>query len=102
MGVSKRATINDAKMASTAVQPNCLKNRPGTPLINAVGKNTATSANVVAITAIPISSAASVAACIGVFPMRKWRAIFSISTIASSTSTPTTNASDISVTVFSV
>ena len=49
-------------MASTAVQPNCLKNSPGTPPMKAVGKNTATSAKVVAITAMPISSAASIAA----------------------------------------
>jgi hypothetical protein len=49
-------------MASTAVQPNCLKNRPGIPPMKAVGRNTATSAKVVAITAMPISSAASIAA----------------------------------------
>ena len=49
-------------MAITAVQPNCLKNNPGMPLINAVGRNTATKVAVVAITAIPISSAASMEA----------------------------------------
>ena len=87
-------------MASTAVQPNCLKNLPGMPAMNAVGRNTATSAKVVAITAMPISSAASSAACIGVLPMRRWRAMFSISTMASSTRMPTTRASEVSVTVF--
>ena len=35
------------------------------PLMNAVGRNTATSVKVVAITARPISSAASIAASIG-------------------------------------
>jgi hypothetical protein len=70
--------------------------------MKAVGRNTATSAKVVAITAMPISSAASMAASIGVLPMRRWRAMFSISTMASSTSTPTTRASDSSVTVLSV
>ena len=34
--------------------------------------------------------------------MRKWRSMFSISTIASSTNTPTTKANDKSVTVLSV
>ena len=72
------------------------------PLMKAVGRNTATSAKVVAITAMPISSAASMAACMGDLPMRRWRSMFSISTMASSTSTPTTSASDSRVTVLSV
>ena len=62
MGVSTRATTNEANTASEAVQPNCLKNLPGMPLMNAVGKNTAIKVKVVAITAKPISSAASMAA----------------------------------------
>ena len=71
MGVSTRATTNEANTASAAVQPNCLKNLPAMPLMKAVGKNTAIRVKVVAITASPISSAASVAASNGVFPMRK-------------------------------
>ena len=62
MGVSTLATTSEANTAKAAVQPNCLKNLPGTPLIKAVGKNTATRVKVVAITAKPISSAASIAA----------------------------------------
>jgi len=62
IGVNIRATTNDANTASDAVQPNCLKNLPATPAINAVGRNTAINAKVVAITARPISSAASIAA----------------------------------------
>ncbi len=62
IGVSSRATINEVVTAMAAVQPNCLKNLPTMPLMNAVGKNTATSVNVVATTARPISSAASIAA----------------------------------------
>ena len=62
MGVNIRATTNDAITAKEAVQPNCLKNLPTMPLMKASGKNTATKANVVAITAMPISSAASMAA----------------------------------------
>ena len=62
MGVSMRATTRLANTASAAVQPNCLKNLPTTPVMKAVGKNTAISVKVVAITARPISSAASIAA----------------------------------------
>ena len=93
MGVSIRATTKEANTASAAVHPNCLKNLPGTPLMKAVGKNTATKVKVVAITAKPISSAASIAALNGVLPMCKWRSMFSTSTIASSTKIPTTNDS---------
>jgi hypothetical protein len=70
-----------------------LKNCPETPGISPTGKNTATIENVVATTASPISSAASIAAWNAVFPIRMWRTIFSISTIASSTSTPATRPS---------
>jgi hypothetical protein len=56
----------------------------------AVGRNTAIKVKVVAITAMPISSAASVAACTGDLPCARCRVMFSISTIASSTRMPTT------------
>ena len=98
IGVSTRATISEAITASAAVQPNCLKNLPAMPLMKAVGRNTAISVKVVAITASPISSAASIAACIGVLPMRRWRTMFSTSTMASSTRMPTTSDSASSVT----
>ena len=62
MGVRARATTSEANTASEAVQPNCLKKRPAMPLMKAVGKNTAIRVKVVAITARPISSAASIAA----------------------------------------
>ena len=88
MGVSSRATSSDASTATEAVMPNCLKNLPGMPPMKAVGRNTATSVNVVAMTARPISSAASMAAWKGVLPISRWRSMFSISTMASSTSTP--------------
>ena len=73
-----------------------------TSLRKAVGRNTATSVAVVATTARPISLAASSAAWSGVLPMRRWRMMFSISTMASSTSTPITSASDSRVTMLSV
>ncbi len=70
------------------------------PLIIAVGRNTATSVMLVAITARPISVAASIAACSGGLPPRRCRTMFSTSTIASSTSRPITSDSASSVTVF--
>ena len=93
MGVSMRATTSEANTASAAVQPNCLKNLPAMPLMKAVGRNTAISVKVVAITASPISSAASIAAWNGVLPMRRWRSMFSTSTMASSTRMPITSDS---------
>ncbi len=97
-----RATTSEKNTAIAAVQPNCTKNLPGTPLMKAVGRNTAISVKVVAITARPISSAASIAAWNGVLPMRRWRMMFSISTMASSTRMPTTSDSDSSVTTLMV
>ena len=58
IGVSSRATTSEKNTAIAAVQPNWRKNFPARPSMNAVGRNTATRANVVAITASPISSAA--------------------------------------------
>ena len=63
------------------------------PGMKATGTNTAASVSEVAITAVPISSAASRAASSGDLPMRRWRTMFSISTIASSTRMPTTTDS---------
>ena len=97
MGVSSRATTSEKNTATAAVMPNSRKNLPGTPPMKPVGRKTATRVRLVAITARPISSAASVAAWIGPLPMRRWRTMFSISTMASSTRMPTTSASDSSV-----
>jgi hypothetical protein len=97
-----RATTSEKNTAIAAVQPNCTKKRPTMPVMNAVGRNTAISVNVVAMTARPISSAASIAASYGRLPSRRWRMMFSISTMASSTRMPTTSDSEISVTPLSV
>jgi hypothetical protein len=57
-----RATTSEKNTAIAAVQPNWTKNLPATPLMKAVGRKTAIRVKVVAITARPISSAASIAA----------------------------------------
>ncbi len=92
IGVSSRATSRENRTAVAAVQPNSRKYRPISPGMKATGTKTAARVADVAITAMPISSAASMAACRGVFPMARCWAMFSISTMASSTSTPITTA----------
>lgn len=65
--------------------------------MNATGTNTAASVSEVAMTAVPISPHGPRAASIGGLPMRRWRTMFSISTMASSTRMPTTTDSASSV-----
>ena len=62
IGSSVKLTNSDTSTATATVTPNWKKNRPMMPLMNAIGTNTATIANVVAITASPISSVPSRAA----------------------------------------
>ncbi len=57
-----RATSSCISTATTTVKPNCLKNWPEMPGIRPTGRNTATIDMVVATTARPISSAASIEA----------------------------------------
>ncbi len=89
----RRATSSEKNTAAATVSPNCLKYCPVMPPMKLTGRNTAMMVAEVATTASPISSAASRAAWKGVLPMRMWRTMFSISTIASSTSTPATSDS---------
>ena len=73
------------------------------PPMNATGKKTAMSDNVVARTARPISLVASTAASIGFSLFSSmWRKMFSRTTIASSITMPTASASASSVIVLSV
>ncbi len=72
------------------------------PLMNAIGTNTATIANVVAMTARPISSVPSRAAVAWSLPIARWRTMFSRTTIASSIRRPMHSDSAISVRKLSV
>ncbi len=67
------------------------------PFMNAIGTNTATIANVVAMTASPISSVPSRAAAGWLLPIPRWRTMFSRTTIASSINSPMQSDSAISV-----
>ncbi len=57
-----RATSSENSTAIATVRPNWRKYWPGMPGMNETGTNTATMVKVVAMTARPISSAASIAA----------------------------------------
>jgi hypothetical protein len=83
-----RAQSKENNTCTETVIPNCLKNWPGTDPMKLAGTNTATIVRLMAMTAKPISSAASSAAWYGDLPMRICRTMFSISTIASSTRMP--------------
>ena len=57
-----RATSSEKITAKATTRPNCLKYWPAMPPMKLTGTNTATMVKVMAITARPISSAASSAA----------------------------------------
>jgi hypothetical protein len=62
IGVSVNATIIETAIANAIVMPNENRKRPTMPLMNATGRKTAISDNVVARTASPISFVAWIAA----------------------------------------
>ena len=84
------------------VSENCRYSRPVVPEMNATGTNTAQIANVVAITARPISSVPTCDACLWPRPRWMWRTMFSRTTIASSMSRPMQSDSAIIVMKLSV
>ena len=69
IGSSVNDTNSDTSTAAVTVMPNAKKNLPMMPLMNATGTNTATIANVVAMTARPISLVPSSAAWRWLLPM---------------------------------
>ena len=62
IGVSVKLTNMLTRIVAAIVMPNDLRNRPTMPSIMAIGRNTATSESVMAITARPISPVAAIAA----------------------------------------
>jgi len=61
-GVMRRATMSEKNTATATVRPNWMKYWPGMPGMKETGTKTAMMVKVVAMTARPISSAASMAA----------------------------------------
>ena len=68
IGVSVKLTNSDTSTANAIVRPKLCMKRPTMPLMKPTGAKMATSENVVASTARPISRVASTAACIGGMP----------------------------------
>ena len=91
-GAKVRAISNEVMTATEIVKAKGLKNCPTLPVVKATGKKTATMVKLEAETVKPISSLPLIAACLGESPASIWRAIFSTSTIASSTTIPITKA----------
>ena len=88
MGVVVSEMIMDTKMAVESVTANSRKRRPTIPPIIRRGIKTAISEMLMVKTVNPISSAPFSAAAKGFMPSSRWRAIFSITTMASSTTKP--------------
>ena len=84
-------------MANTSVTENSRSRRPTTPSMNSSGMKAATSDTLIDTTVKPICLAPSSAARMGRAPASRLRNMFSIMTIASSTTKPTETASAISV-----
>ena len=97
IGSSVNATKSEMRTATVMVSPNWRKNWPVIPCMNATGTNTATSVNVVAITASAISWVPSLAACAGGSPRSSRRVMDSRTTTASSMRRPIASESASSV-----
>ena len=89
-------------MATERITANSRNRRPTTPLIIRMGMKTAISDMLIDKTVKPISSAPLRAASIGFMPCSRWRVMFSITTIASSTTNPVAMVSAISERLSSV
>ena len=89
IGVTVSETSPDTTSAAPTVIANSLNSRPMTPLMSKTGMKTAISEVVIDTTVKPTSRAPLRAASNGAAPPSTWRAMFSITTIASSTTNPT-------------
>src|SRR5690606_8474117 len=101
-GTNVNDTNRDNNVATTTVTQNWRKISDTNPDDIAIGRNTTIITRVIAVTVNPISFAPSNAARTLFLPISIWRWIFSITTMASSTTIPTTNESPNSVIRFSV
>jgi len=96
MGVSVRETMTETRMETVTVTANSRRRRPTSPPMNSRGMNTATSDRLIERTVKPISPAPFNAAWRGGRPPSMCRSMFSITTMASSTTKPTAMVSPMS------
>ena len=96
IGVSVSDTTPDTRIAALSVTANSWNSRPISPPMKRSGMNTATSDRLMEITVNPICRAPFNAASIGESPFSMKRTMFSITTMASSTTKPVETVSAIS------
>jgi hypothetical protein len=96
VGVTVSETIADSATAMLNVTANSRNSRPMIPPISKMGMNTAMSETVIETIVNPICRAPSSAAWRGFFPSSMRRAMFSVTTMASSTTKPVEIVSAIS------
>ena len=97
MGVRVRETTAETRIVTARVMANSRKRRPTTSLMNSSGMSTAMSETVSDMMVKPICSLPLSAACIGDSPSSMKREMFSIITMASSTTNPVEMVSAIRV-----
>ena len=96
IGVTDSDTTVEIAIAKASVTENSRNRRPTMPPMNRSGMNAAISDTLIETTVKPIWRAPSMAARIGEWPFSRLRNVFSIMTMASSTTKPTDTASAIS------
>jgi len=96
MGVKVSETTAETSTAIDSVRANSRNMRPTSPPMNNRGMNTASNEQVSETTVKPISEAPWKAAFFAPSPASRWRAMFSIMTMASSTTKPVPTVSAIS------
>ncbi len=88
IGVRVSETRADMAMAMLSVTANSRKSRPTSPPMSRMGMNTANNERVMETMVKPICFAPLSAACSGVSPISMKREMFSVTTMASSTTKP--------------
>ncbi len=96
IGVVVSETSSEIPTATLSVIANSRNSRPTIPPINRMGMNTATSEVLMDTTVKPISRAPCIAAANGFIPASRCRVMFSMTTMASSTTKPVETVSAIS------
>ena len=96
MGVTVNEMTPEMATAMASVTENSRNSRPTMPGMNSSGMNTAINDRVIETTVKPMRRAPSIAASIGPMPCSRIRLMFSIMTMASSTTKPTEMVSAIS------
>jgi hypothetical protein len=92
IGTSVMATTSENTSAKLTVSAWSRNSWPAMPVMNTIGKNTATEVSVAAVIAVPTSLVPRRAASTRDLPASRWRTMFSSTTTALSTSMPTASA----------